>query len=142
MNTQQTLHQHTQSVSLFTKGARKIYALGATLFAASIVLQVFFAGLGVLVSAQYWGMHAAFGFIVGLFPLVLLPIGMIARLPWRLVALTALAFVLFVLQFVFLWVAPQIGLPLLRALHAVNALAMFWLALDLSRQAWQAVRTL
>jgi hypothetical protein len=140
MNTQQTIRTHTQTLSLFTKGARTIYAFGAALFTISIVLQVFFAGLGVLVSAQYWGMHAAFGFIVGLFPLVLLPIGMIARLPWRLIGLTALGFVLFALQFVFLWAMPQMGLPLLRALHAVNALAMFWLGLYLSRQAWQSLR--
>jgi len=35
---------------------------------------------------------------------------------------------------------PAVGLPALRALHAVNALAMFWLAVYLTRRAWQLAR--
>lgn len=113
--------------------SRIIYLLLAGLFAGGIAIQVFFAGAGVLVNPSYFAMHTTFGHILEAFPLLLLIVGLIARLPWRLLGLTALLFVLFMLQYFFLYgVAPATGLPVLRAFHAVNALAMFWAALYLA----------
>lgn len=53
----------------------------------------------------------------------------------------ALLFVLFVFQYLFLWVLPALGLPALRALHAVNALALFWLAERLAKRVWHMNRS-
>jgi hypothetical protein len=35
---------------------------------------------------------------------------------------------------------PSLGIPVLRALHAVNALAMFWVGLSLGQRTWQQMR--
>lgn len=112
--------------------SRIIYLLLAGLFAGGIAIQVFLAGAGVLVNPSYFGMHTTFGQILELFPILLLIVGLIARLPWPLLGLTALLFALFMLQYFFLYgVAPATGLVVLRAFHAVNALAMFWATLYL-----------
>jgi uncharacterized membrane protein len=50
-----------------------------------------------------------------------------------MIGFSALTLVLFMLQYVFLWVMPSLGVPVLRALHAVNALALFWLTLYLTQ---------
>jgi hypothetical protein len=115
--------------------ARLAYMLGAALFAGCIVLQVFVAGLGALADPAYWGLHRAFGPIIGLIPLALLPVGLVGRLPWRLLGLTALLFPLFVLQFIFLYAPLGLGVMELRALHAVNALVLFWVGAHLTRRA-------
>jgi hypothetical protein len=69
----------------------------------------------------------------------MLVVGLFGRMPWRMNALNALLFVLFALQYIFLYLLPRVD-PLLRALHAVNALALFGLALYLARRAWQLAR--
>ncbi len=127
--------------SAFVRLARSVYTLAAGLFVGAIILQVFLAGAGALVHPRYWPMHMAWGHIITSFPILMLAIGLLARLPWRMLGLTALLFVLFVLQYVFLWVLPDVvGIVALRALHAVNALAFFWLAVYLAQHAWRLVR--
>jgi hypothetical protein len=115
--------------------SRLAYALGAALFAGCIVLQVFFAGLGALADPAYWALHRAFGPVIGFIPLALLPVGLVGRLPWRMVGLTALLFPLFVMQFIFLYAPLGLGVVELRALHAVNALVLFWAGAHLARRA-------
>jgi hypothetical protein len=51
-----------------------------------------------------------------------------------------LFFLLVLLQYGFLYAMPALGLPTLRPLHAVNALAMFWLAVYLVQRSWRALR--
>ncbi len=105
------------------------------------MLQVFLAGAGVLVDPRYWAMHTVWGHSIQVFPIFLLLVGLIARLPWRMLLLTALVFVLFMLQYLFLWVLPgAVGIKALRALHAVNALAFFWIALYLAQRSWRLLR--
>jgi len=121
--------------------ARGAYALCAGLFAACIILQVFFAGAGVLVAASYWNAHRGFGQAIGWLTFAMLGIGLAARLPWRMHALNVLLALLFMLQYVFLWVlGPAVGVPALRALHAVNALALFWLTVYLGQRGWRLLR--
>jgi hypothetical protein len=62
-------------------------------------------------------------------------------LPRRLLALSALPLVLFSLQYMFLYAVGNIGLPpAFRALHAVNALVMFWVAQYLAKSVWRLLR--
>ncbi len=127
--------------SAFVRFARSVYAFAAGLFVGAIILQVFLAGAGVLVHPRYWPMHIACGQMITSFPVFMLVTGLIARLPWRMLVLTALLFVLFVLQYLFLWVLPNVvGIVALRALHAVNALAFFWIAVYLACHAWRLLR--
>jgi hypothetical protein len=71
------------------------------------------------------------------FPLGLILLSLAGRLPWRILGLTVLTFVLFAMQYIFLWVIPALGVPVLRALHAVNALALFWITLYLTQRVWR-----
>ncbi len=120
---------------------RAAYMLSTWLFGACIILQVFFAGAGVLVAANYWNAHRGFGNAIEWLTLVILAAGLAARLPRRMHALNVLLALLFMLQYVFLWVlGPALGLPALRALHAVNALALFWLTVYLGQQGWRLLR--
>ncbi|HEY0605209.1 MAG TPA: DUF6220 domain-containing protein, partial [Herpetosiphonaceae bacterium] len=87
-------HPGTNRRSPIVHVSRIIYLLLAGLFAGGIAIQVFLAGAGVLVNPSYFVMHTTFGHILELFPLLLLIVGLVARLPWRLLGLTALLFVL------------------------------------------------
>lgn len=121
--------------------ARAGYAICTWLFVACIIVQVFLAGSAALISADYWGLHRAFPQIIRVFPIAMLLTGLVSRLPRRMLALTALALVLFIMQYLFIWVFGAIGLQNLRGLHAVNALALFWLALRLGQWSWRLVRS-
>ncbi|HEY4384118.1 MAG TPA: DUF6220 domain-containing protein, partial [Ktedonobacteraceae bacterium] len=92
------------------------------LFPACIVVQVFFAGLALMVSASFLGTHKAFGYLIIWFPLVLLLLGLLGRFPRQMSWLTALLAVLALLQPVVMKMPQAIGLPVLSALHPVNAL--------------------
>lgn len=109
--------------------ARRSYRVVAGLFTVGIVLQVFFAGLGVLVSPSYYAWHTTFAHLLELLLLALLVLGVIGRVGWRTFGMSALILVLFGLQYTFMYGFEG---PL-RALHVVNALALFWLALQLGR---------
>jgi hypothetical protein len=95
----------------------------------------------VLVNPGYWELHRTSGHIIEWLPIVMLLTGLIARLPRRMHGLSILLFLLFVLQYVFLWAMPGIGLPGLRALHAVNALVFFAIAWRLGGIAWRMLRS-
>jgi hypothetical protein len=55
--------------------------------------------------------------------------------------MSGLPAVLMALQYIFLYGIDNVGLPLdLKALHAVNALVMFWVAQYLARMVWKLMR--
>lgn len=116
-------------------GARRLYLTLAGLFAAGIVVQVFFAGPGVLVDPSYFSWHTTFAHLLEALMLALLVLGVVGRVGWRTYGFSALVFVLFGMQYFFMY-----GLQgPLRALHVVNTLALFWLALELVRGAWRLI---
>lgn len=130
-------------VSIVAHIARIIYVVLAGIFAIGIALQVFFAGAGVLVHPSYFAMHSTFGHLLEFFPFLMVVIGLIARLPWRMIGLSALLLFLFMSQYMFLYgVSGLTGLPVLRALHAVNALVLFWIAVHLTQRAWRVSQPL
>lgn len=120
--------------------ARIVYCCCAGLFAACVVLQVFFAGAGVFVAPNYWGTHRAFGQAIQWLTLLLLAVGFVGRLPRGLQWLNLALVGLFVLQYLSLLVLPRLGIPAVRALHAANALALFWLAVHLWQRSWALIR--
>lgn len=137
MKTHETQVEYgSRQVPSFVRWMRAAYVLVAALFIGAIALQVFFAGASVLVHPRYLGLHTTFGHVLQFFPIGLMVLSLGGRFPWRLLGLTALTFVLFALQYVFLWVVPAWGLPALRALHAVNALTLFWITLYLAQSVW------
>jgi len=123
------------------RGVRHIgqvsYLVIGALFALAILLQVFLAGGGIFASSSWLVMHRVFGNALSIFPVVLLVLALVARQSWRKIGLNGLLLVLVVLQGILITVPTSIGLPLLEALHPVNALIIFGLGLALLYTAWQ-----
>lgn len=122
--------------SAFIYRTRQLHLVLAVLFVAVLVLQVFFAGLGVLVSPRYFALHTGLGHLVSLPIFALFIVGLLGRCGWRSLSLSAALFFLYGLQYAFL----EGGEGPVRALHAVNALLMFWLSLRLVARSRQGVR--
>lgn len=113
----------------------------STLFALSVLLQVFLAGGAIFGSPSWWSMHETFGMGMSLLPLAFLLVAWPGQLGRRSLWLGGLAFVLVVLQIFLITLPGSFGLPMLSALHIVNALVIFGLALALVQRAWQGVRS-
>jgi uncharacterized protein DUF6220 len=106
----------------------------SVLLVAGLFVQVFLAGLGVFDSATRFATHADFGYMLELLPLLLIIVGLIARVPRRQVGLAVLILLLFFLQSVF--VALRTDQPTIAALHPVNGFVITLLAIVLAREAW------
>ena len=128
-------------VPAWQQWVRWLYLGAAVLVGAAIIGQVFFAGAAVLVNPAYWAAHRGLGNTIEFLALALVLVGLGTRLSWRVQGLGGLLYVLMLLQYVFLYLMPQAGLPLLRALHAVNALALFGVTCVLIVQIWRQVRS-
>jgi hypothetical protein len=130
-----------QPLSVLVRVARLGYFLSNVLFIAGIALQVFFAGATLLVNGSYLIQHRQFGEMLAAFPVIILVTAQVARLPRRLRLLSTLPLVLFILQYMFLYAVAGMGLPSsFRALHAVNALGLFWITQYLAKSAWRLLR--
>ena len=116
---------------------RQSYILAAAIGALLILVQVFLAGAGIFAGPRFWPMHEMFGMILTLVPLVLVVLALFARLPRRFAWLGGLLFVLTGLQPALISLPGKLGLPLLAALHPVNAVIIFALTALLSLLAWQ-----
>jgi hypothetical protein len=110
------------------------------LFILCIIVQVFFAGAGILVSGSWMIAHAALGSNLIFLPLVLLALSFAARLPGALKWLTLLLFVLVVLQPVLIYIRAS-AIAILAGLHPVNALAIFTLSLFVNIRVWRLLHT-
>jgi hypothetical protein len=115
------------------RGARLAYAALAWLFVGGVVLQVFLAGMALLVDPLRIAEHRTFGHLVLLIPYGLLAAGLVARFPRRLFGLTALLMVLSLMHTSFVHVPADGDAGFVRAFHAVNALLLFWLGTHLAR---------
>ena len=118
--------------------ARRIYTVGIWVLLASIIVQFLLAGLGVFADATFFSWHANVnGAVVGLLPLLLVAVGWYARVPRNTLLLTAAIFGLVVVQSLLLF-PYHLGatgvLRLVSGLHAVNALAIFYVGLRLLEQ--------
>ena len=127
-------------VSGIKRWGRILYLILAVLLPVGIITQVFLAGSAVLVNASFWIAHRSLGDNLGLFIFIMLIVGLLGRPNWRVYLLNVSILLLFMLQYVFLFAMPGLGLPALRALHAVNALIIFWVAVYLAKRTWLAIR--
>jgi hypothetical protein len=118
--------------------ARYAFAVLALAFAAGIVLQVFFIGLGLFVGSENLALHREFGWILHLAPL---PVAVAAALAGagRTRILQAVALVVVV------WIVPILAavradLPMVAAFHPVGALLAFVLSLVVARGSLELLR--
>jgi hypothetical protein len=116
--------------------ARSVHLAVAWLFVSGLIVQVFLAGLGVFRGPSSFTTHRDFGYLLGLLPLILLIVGLGARLGRRPAILAAGIFGLFIVQSVF--VAFRSTAPEVAALHPVNGFLIVFLAIVLARDAWLA----
>jgi hypothetical protein len=112
--------------------------VSAWLYAACIVVQVFLAGMsiGLLGSApQHWSDHTSFGQMIGALPVLVVIFALVGRLPVLSIVLSVAIFFLYGLQYPF----ANSNTSSVAALHAVNALVMFWIATLIAQQAQRLV---
>lgn len=143
MNISQTQEKHALAAMRPRYPLRRWWLRGyigvTLLFVLCVIFQVFMAGAGILVAGNWLVYHAAFGYYIIFIPLLLLPCGLLARLPRSLNWLSALLVVLALIQPLLIW-GRQSDLALIAALHPVNALLMFALTLFLGARAWSLSR--
>ena len=110
----------------------------AALSTCAIAVQVFLAGLNVFLGPRWWGWHIVFGHSVGVLLLVQAAATWLTRMPPRSRWLSLGMVALFGLQYNVRMLASLMEAPYLIPLHAVNALALFWIATTLAAWARQA----
>jgi heme A synthase len=117
--------------------ARLGFVTGSWLFVTCLVIQVFLVGLDVF--ARIGGsVHRDFAYVYGWLAPILVLLAEAARVPRRTRSLTVVLLVLFAVQTVLPSLRDQV--PILAALHPVNALAIFGLAIVVARQATGLIR--
>lgn len=140
-----TVRTSINSTSNANSAVRRFARLGSlvlgSLFALAILLQVFMAGGGIFASSSWWPMHEVSGMAISVLPLLFLVLAWIGQLGRRSLWLSGLALVLVVLQSFLVTLPGTLVVPVLAALHPVNALVIFALALWLTLKAWQGVRS-
>jgi hypothetical protein len=117
---------------------RRLHALAAVLFVVTIVIQVILAGLaiGQLGGSGNYGPHVDFGYTwVGLAALALVVTAVIARMPRLDVGIAFGLLGLYILQT--LLPETRSSLPFIAALHPLNAMILFVLAVWYARRAWR-----
>jgi len=113
---------------------RNVYLVLSWVFVAGLLVQVFLAGRGVFDNPLQFSTHRDFGYTLSIVPVLMLVVGLIARVGRRLTVFAIVAFVMFILQSVF--VAARESSPMIAALHPVNGFLILLVAIEMAREAW------
>lgn len=116
---------------------RLVHAVVASTLVASLVIQVFLAGLAIpqLGGNGSFADHRNFGYLIGVITLAVLLAAIAARAGRRRILQATGLLALYVVQSSLPYMDP--ALPFAAALHPVNALVMSWLGLLYARHAWR-----
>lgn len=120
----------------------QVHAAAAWLFVASIIVQVFLIGTALpqLGGSNNFSDHINFGYTyVGIAALLVVVTAVVARAGRRAIGISVALLVLYVVQTSLPYAKESI--PWIAALHPVNALVLFALAIWYARRAWQASST-
>ena len=116
-------------------GARRVFEIGIYVVVAATVLQFFLAGLGIFVDSSLFFWHTTVNpFLVGVLPLLLAGVGWYAGVDRRTILVAVSMFGLVILQSLLLFpyhMALEGPVRAISALHALNAVLIFWVALHL-----------
>lgn len=115
----------------------RLHAAAAVVFVVAIVVQVVLAGLAIanLGGSGDFSTHIEFGYTwVGLTGLALVLTAVAARRPRREVGMTLALLILYIVQT--LLPSAKGSIPFLAALHPLNAMLLFWLAIWYARRTW------
>src|SRR5690606_32615803 len=92
----------------------------AWLFTAGVALQVFLAGLALFDTAERWQNHTDVGYMIGIFPLVLLVLVLLGRLPREIIGMTVVLVLLYIVQ----TILPTLDAGYIAALHPIVAFVL------------------
>lgn len=115
--------------SPYVRFARYVHAVLVSAFLACVVVQVFFAGVGIF--GADWSFHTYF---VPFFELMLPPafvLALVGRLPLVLKLAPVGLWVLITVQYA---LANAGGPDVVAALHPANGLLIFWISLEVARR--------
>lgn len=114
------------------RAARYVYLGLAAAFVIALVVQIFYAGMGVF-GASDFEVHIGLGWLLHLVPILILVAAAVGRAGRRrIIWAAALAATVFVVPILALMRADA---PALAALHPVGATISFWLAIVVARDA-------
>lgn len=114
--------------------ARRGYVLSAGAFMVGVLIQVYLAGMAVFVDPTYWGLHTTFVHILELIPAIMLVLAFIGGLPREMKLIPVGLFVLIIVQYA---TAIAFSGTVVAALHPVNALVMFAIAMITTSRSWR-----
>lgn len=120
------------------RASRVLYVVLAWAFLAGLVAQVFLIGLGLFSDPKMREVHASFGWILHLFPLLVLLFAFLSRAgsrQWRWALL--LTIVVFVVP---IFATLRDSSPVLAALHPVSAVIAFAIAAVVAFNSLKALR--
>jgi hypothetical protein len=121
------------------KWTRICYLIVAWLFPVAILTQVFFIGLSLFTGQALWGTHRDFGHMLGVFPLLLIGLSYLGRVPRQDKLFSWLQFAVYLVQ-AEVFAVIRDSAPFLAAFHPVLALVLFTLALLVALRAARVVR--
>lgn len=127
-----TNDQRMASAPRRIRPARLGFLVAAWLFVAGVVVQVFLVGLDIFGELD-GAVHRDFAYVYGWLAPILVLLSGAARVPTGTRRLTIVLLVLFAAQTVLPSLRDQV--PLLAALHPVNALAIFAIGVVVARRA-------
>jgi len=121
-----------ESMSSLVRWSRLATVATAWLFAAAVVVQVFLAGASIFDPANpRWTDHRTVGEMIGTLTIFLVIFAVVGRLPLLQIGMAVAIFFLYGFQ----WMFANLDNGSVAALHAVNALALFWLSVELGKRA-------
>ncbi|MBI0579178.1 hypothetical protein IEC97_17545 [Neobacillus cucumis] len=115
---------------------RFLYGGLAAVYFICVILQVFFAGLGLFVNSSDWQLHRVFANYFEAIALLLFLLSFFGRIRGGLRWLPLSLFVLTSLQHMTI----QTFSGYLRALHTIDALLLFGISMHLMKRSWRWVK--
>ena len=114
---------------------RRVFEIGVYVLVADVLIQLFLAGLGIFGSAELLVWHTTYNsLVVFLLSIALVIVGWLGKYDRLTVGLPAIIVGMVILQSLLLF-PYHLGAPLalraISALHVVNGVAIFWVALHL-----------
>jgi Family of unknown function (DUF6220) len=120
------------------RGSRIAAMALARLFLIGIVVQFFLAGLAFFEDVDYWEDHKSLGETLGIIPILLIIVAIVGRLPSRLIGMSVVLLVLWVVQILL----PDFDNGYIAALHPLNALLLMGLSDQIGGQIRDLTRVL
>lgn len=131
----------TQTRSPLRRFGRRGALVFSSLLALGVLIEVFLAGGGIFTSSFWWPFHITLGLVLTLFPIAFLILAWMGHLGRWSYWIGSLTLLLIILQSFLVEIPRRIGLPILSALHPVNAMVIFGLSVFLIQRAWHGVRS-